>query len=598
MLPEGNTGWSSADIARHLAATSVFRRLDGSLLDRIAESADVVLVAAGETVVEEGEAGDEAFVVVAGHLDVITTTPEGVSETVGTLGPGDVVGEMALITNEPRSATVMARRDAALMRIPAAAFRSLVFAHPEVLLDVTRTVMQRLNRSIHGERPGHSTNVVAIVPAGTSPMHGEFAEGFLAAVGREGTAVVTASAARDHLGPDPSRAGVIEYLHRLEDDHDLLVLIGDPADTEWMGLCRRQSDVVLSVGAVDGLGELAGYEADQVDGRSAGASCHLVIVHPAGARPTDTAAILDLRSPTRHHHIRAGSRDDVERVARIVLDRSVGVVFGGGGARGFAHLGVIKAMRDVGIPIDHVGGASMGASIGASFAMGWEWDRIVEIVRHVTFERGKLVDTTLPLVSAGRGRRLTSGMREAYGDTDIRDLWTDFYCVSTDLTEGVVHEHTDGAVWSAVRASVSIPGVFPPMASPEGHVLVDGGVLDNVPTATMRRIFDPRTIIAIDLRAPSSLPIADLPPNGELSGWSVAWQRLVPGRDRMEVPRLLETLIASSTVSGQPGAGDADLVLRPDVGRFGIMDFTAWETIIEAGYESAKESLAEYVGKA
>ncbi len=373
------------------------------------------------------------------------------------------------------------------------------------------------------------------------------------------------------------------------------MLIGDPSDTEWTSLCRRQCDVMLSVGAVDGLGEYAPYESPSSGESSAGgASHHLVLVHPGGASPAGTDAILDLRSPSRHHHIRSGSRDDVERVTRIVLDRSVGVVFGGGGARGFAHLGVIKAIRDAGIPIDHVGGASMGASIGASFAMGWDWDRIVELVRYVTFERGKLVDTTLPLVSAGRGRRLTSGMREAYGDTDIRDLWTDFYCVSTDLTDGVVHEHTDGPVWSAVRASVSIPGVFPPMASPQGHVLVDGGVLDNVPTATMRRVFDPRTIIAIDLRAPSSLPIADLPTDGDLSGWRVAWQRVVPGRDRMQVPRLLETLIASSTVSGQPGAGDADLVLRPDVGRFAVMDFTAWEAIIEAGYESAKDSLTEF----
>jgi NTE family protein len=594
-LVEGNPGWSIADIVRHLASTSVFRRLDEAMLTSIARTADVVLVPAGDSVLSEGAEGNEAFVVIAGRLDVIIATPEGASETVGTLGPGDVVGEMALITNEPRSATVTARRDSALMRIPAGEFRTLVFAHPDVLLDVTRTVMGRLNRSIHGERPDSATNVVAVVPAGSSPLHREFAEGFLRAAGDARIAVVTATEAHDRLGDEPSRARVAEYLHRLEDENDLLVLIGDPSDIEWTRLCRRQCDVMLSVGGVEGLARYAPYE-EQASGEwaEAGASHHLVLVHPVGAQPTGTEAILGLRLPARHHHIREGSRDDVERVTRIVLDRSVGVVFGGGGARGFAHLGVIKAMRDVGIPIDHVGGASMGASIGASFAMGWEWDRIVEIVRHVTFERGKLVDTTLPLVSAGRGRRLTSGMRGAYGDTDIRDLWTDFYCVSTDLTDGVVYEHTDGAVWPAVRASVSIPGVFPPMASPEGHVLVDGGVLDNVPTATMRRIFDPRTIIAIDLRAPSSLPIADLPPNGDLSGWVVAWQRLVPGRDRMEVPRLLETLIASSTVSGQPGAGDADLVLRPDVGRFGIMDFTAWDTIIEVGYEAAKESLVDF----
>ncbi len=178
-MVEGNPGWSIADIVRHLGSTSVFRRLDEAMLTSIAQTAEVVLVPAGDSVVNEGESGDEAFVVVAGHLDVNITTPEGASETVGTLGPGDVVGEMALLTNEPRSATVIARRDSALMRIPAGEFRSLVVAHPDVLLDVTRTVMSRLNRSIHGDRPDSATNVVAVVPAGSTPLHLEFAEAFL-----------------------------------------------------------------------------------------------------------------------------------------------------------------------------------------------------------------------------------------------------------------------------------------------------------------------------------------------------------------------------------------------------------------------------------
>ena len=142
--------------------------------------------------------------------------------------------------------------------------------------------------------------------------------------------------------------------------------------------------------------------------------------------------------------------------------------------------------------------------------MGYEWDRMVELLRGVTFENGRIVDSTLPSVAVARGKRLTDAMRDGYGDLGIEDLWTEFFCVSTDLTEGEVHVHTTGPVWEAVRSSIAIPGVLPPMRSARGHVLVDGGVLDNVPTAAMKDTYAPKTLIAIDLRARSTIEAADL----------------------------------------------------------------------------------------
>jgi predicted acylesterase/phospholipase RssA len=189
-------------------------------------------------------------------------------------------------------------------------------------------------------------------------------------------------------------------------------------------------------------------------------------------------------------------------------------------------------MTVAGIPIDHVGGTSFGSSVAAALAIGWEWDKMLELGRWAMTDHGSLIDFSVPVVAFANGERLTSRIREAFGTTCIEDLWMDFFCMSTDLTRGDSYVHRTGPVWRAVRSSIAIPGILPPVRSPEGHVLVDGGVLNNLPTDVMRDEFDPMTIIAVDLRADVDIPAGDLGTDGSCPGGGSLLDASSHGRSR------------------------------------------------------------------
>jgi len=200
-------------------------------------------------------------------------------------------------------------------------------------------------------------------------------------------------------------------------------------------------------------------------------------------------AWLEVAPVTAHHHVRIGRRADFERVVRRLLGRSVGVVLGGGGARGIAHVGVLHALQEAGVPVDFIGGASMGSIFAAGWARGWNAEVMLAKVREVFSSKKAVVDLTFPAVALTVGAKLERVLRGLFEGLRIEDLWTPFFCTSTSLGRPGIVVHERGILWESIRASVSLPAIFPPVRS-GNDLLVDGGVLDNLPVATMVRLCD------------------------------------------------------------------------------------------------------------
>jgi NTE family protein/lysophospholipid hydrolase len=412
---------------------------------------------------------------------------------------------------------------------------------------------------------------------------------------------VDAEVVARQLGPDaaqrgpghPGRPELIGWLHEIERAHDRVIYQPDADDTAWSRLCLSQSDVVLLVASATDDPSIGAVEARAL--ATSSLRCELALLHPA--HPSAAVRWLEGRPVADHHHLRADRPGDVARLARMITGTGCGLVLGGGGARGLAHLGVIRALEEAGVPIDVVGGTSIGAIMAALCARGLDDSERVRRVMTIARTGRRLVTPTLPLIAFSAGRRVDQILTEHLTSVPIEDLPLRFFCVSASLTraEAVIHER--GPLWTAVRASLALPGIYPPVYA-DGDLLIDGAAVDNLPVDVMRHRVGAGSIIAVDVSSEVE-PLAVAPYGPGLSGWRVLGRRLHPFTPPHPVPGIAEILNRStglSQVRHRRAALDddrVDLLLSPPVARLRSLDFKGGIALIESAYRYAADALAK-----
>ena len=576
---------------------------DAALIEEIVGRIRWRHLEAGDVLFERGDPSDAAWFVVSGRLLVQVPSQDGGEDLARELGKGEVVGELGLIDRAPRSATVRALRDTTLGGFSEDFFQELVERFPRLMLHVARGIIDRLRRPPRSLVDRAASITVAVVaPVSPRPI----VDGMLEEIRQHATVThlsssrvdevlnrdAIAQAASDNVG----MPRLAEFMHEAYIANDHVLLETDVDMTPWTRRAIRQADrVVLVVSAEPGRDELARLDAvvDALEGLRH-VRRMLAVVHPADAdRPRGTAELLRRAGAEEAVHLRAGSSDDVARLARLASGHGVGLVLSGGGARGFAHLGAYRALRECGVPIDRVAGCSIGAPMAGAIALGLEYDELLELAED-QFRR--LLDYTLPIVALLKGRRITANIDSHFGTWDIEDLWLPFYCVSTNLTTSSLQVHRRGRAATAIRASVAIPGVLPPVPY-EGDLLVDGGVLNNLPVEPMRADGTIDTVIAVDV-APPGGPKAHGAFGLSVSGWRALGDKVRNRRGMYPSVSavLLRSMLAGSVrnqrdvLSGQL----VDLLVSMHLPGIGLLEFERTREVAAKGYDAALPIVEEW----
>jgi predicted acylesterase/phospholipase RssA/CRP-like cAMP-binding protein len=584
-------------VERLLQASPVFGRLGPEAIALLRKELEARVVRRGDVLIHQGDEADGLYVVASGRLKVVLARDDGATVELNEIGRGEVIGELALITDVPRSATVLASRDSHLFFLSNDAFTRVVQAHPEALRAVTGTLVDKLMATIHGRAGASPATNIVVVPLDDTDAVRSFGARLAASLGRLAGDVphVGSADAEAVLGDKASPLARAMWREHLEASHEAVVYVADGTLTTWTDECAQQADLLLLAASAGRGSAVRPLERELASRQGKVATrTELVLLHePSVATPRGTRHWLDARHVDRHHHVRVDRAGDYDRVARLLTGKGVGVVFSGGGARGIAHVGVLKALLARDVPIDATAGASIGAIVAGAVARGDSPDELAAQLRAAVVEKSP-VDLTFPTISFASGARVTAHIKEGARGLDIEDTWRDFFCVSTNLTRGALEIHTRGPGWAAVRSSFSIPGLFPPMRNDAGEVLVDGGLLDNLPVSAMRARHDGVTVVGVDVGAKREVVAAAVPDTGVVSGWRYLATNL---RQRTldnltSLPRLLLRL----TELGSLGDDDAgDCVIRPNLDGISLLDFAKFDRLVETGERDAGRALDEWL---
>ncbi|KUJ14409.1 patatin-domain-containing protein [Mollisia scopiformis] len=650
-----------------------------SLLPRLILHIDFALewvqVNAGQVIYHQGDDSDAIYIVLNGRLRLVKNNEEAGMKVVGEYGQGESVGELEVMTESVRPATLHAIRDTELAKFPKTLFNSLAQEHPGITIKISKIIASRMRALVEDpvfvqgkEKTTTATNnkvsstinlrTVAILPVTAGVPVVEFGSRLMNALSQigapNGVTSLNHAAILNHLGRHAfSRMGKLklsQYLADLEEKYGLVLYIADTnVNSPWTQTCISQADCILLVGLAEGSPAIGEYERFLL-GMKTTARKELVLLHADRFSPPGlTRAWLRNRVWINggHHHVQMAFRTssvpvhpqtrkfgsalkqrvqvlqaeiqkytsrrvrqtplyssetpfkgDFHRIARRLCGKSIGLVLGGGGARGMAQVGIIRALEEAGIPIDIIGGTSIGSFIGALYARDADvvpmYGRAKKFAGRMASMWRFALDLTYPSASYTTGHEFNRGIFKTFGNTQIEDFWLEFYCNTTNISKSRSEIHTSGYAWRYVRASMSLAGLLPPLCD-EGDMLLDGGYIDNLTVSHMKSL-GADVIFAIDVGSLDD----DTPQTfgDSLSGFWAFANRWNPFSSLPNPPTLAEIQARLAYVSSVDALERAKmtpgcLYMRPPIDNYGTLDFGKFDEIYALGYKYGQEYLSK-----
>lgn len=550
---------------------SYFKVFDDASLSALIARGRWYSLTGGMELFHQGDEADAVYFVLTGRLIVVRLSDQH-EEVIGYVRSGEPVGEMSLLAGDARSASVYALRDSELLAIDR--------PDAEFLLDGCADFSRALANSIvnRARRPNDSfkhasPRVFAVI--GSSPSidiesHAKILAKTIADYGRK---VVVIN--------DPEGFTDSEF-DDLEAGNDVLLLTARVGDTYAYRFALRHADRFFVFARQDARPPRPFPLTPTEDAPARRFRLVDIVMLHEGMKTGGVADWVDAIDANRIFHI-SGARTE-ERLARAIAGRTVALVMSGGGARAYAHIGAVKALRERKVPIDFLAGASMGAIIAACVAMGWSDQEIEARIRDGFVESNPLGDHVLPVVALTRGLRVEERLKRHFGDARIEDLEIPFFCTSSEMTRGVTRIHRRGLVRDALRASIALPGILPPVV--EGQdLLVDGAVMNNFPTDLMANVHRGVTI-GIDVAREGSISPDDFSNPPQFLEW--VWRH-----GFRSAPPIVTLLMRAATARQElrPKDSPADILVTPEVSGVELRDWKEYDRAVIDGYAATLGAL-------
>jgi NTE family protein len=565
----------------------LFGNLEEGLITQILENGKSLELETGTFLFHQGDKDNSLYIVISGRFRALVKLEDSVMHALGDIGEGEPIGEFALFMAEPRSASVVAIRKSIVLELKESQYLDIVSKHPEFSSKLTRFVVNRLRRNALQQHLETSAKNIAVINLQSDNDISEYTD----AVKKEFESLDVSIQILDH--ESHANLETQTMYNALEEHKGLNFLVCSDADLNWSKQCIIYADLVVLATDFYAESDIQAIEKhlDLYSQNILNKKIYLLLLHPENAKfPENTRRWFIDRKIDLHIHYRKNHDRDIGRFSRILANKAVGLVLGGGGAKGFAHLGVIKALVEEGVAIDFLGGTSAGALYGLTAAFcDFDIDKIDFYSKDSAQSKLTTNDFTFPIVSFMSGKKMSNYLKKMIGESHLEDFWVGSYCVSTNYSNATSRVHDIGLAWKQIGASMAIPGIYPPVVI-DNQLHVDGGVVDNLPIETMYK-YPVSHIIAISLtQLKSQLVDFDETP----SAGSILWDKIT-GTKKYRLPNITSILVNSLTLNSRQkqemSKSGVAVYLEMDLKGIGMMDDTKWKEIVQKGHDQMIEAL-------
>jgi predicted acylesterase/phospholipase RssA/CRP-like cAMP-binding protein len=595
----------SEDIINAVKNCKVFSSLDpnGDVFQALVSQFHKVSLKAGQVLFYQGDPSDFLYLLASGRLTAtLSTSDANKPRIVGHLQPSDVVGELGVLSGDPRSLTLRATEDCLVLRLPSYTFQKLCRQYPSILFETLHPVINRSQQIISLLSTGEKKKHIALIPANDNIETLAHFEKTLKEVVRHYKKVALFSESEIHSDKRTTPTNFDSLIIETEKSNAVIIYVLKSYETPLSKACWSRLSKIFII--ADGnsrpnfndfvLGKLQNTR-HLIEMRR-----ELILLYRENTQPTDTQAFLDHAAFFMHHQIRLNDVEDYQRLVRFIRGKAFGLVLSGGGTKGWAHVGALKALIEEKIPIDAIGGVSAGALVGGLYTITQDYEKIYKYFEALINSTARVVslrNICWPAISLFQCKQFTLELQRIYGDVLIENMLLPFFCVTCNMGSYKEVTHTNGFLWEKNRASTAVPGLVPPMVM-LGELHIDGGVINNLPTNTMRDFLGPEgRIMAVELMNQlSDKHQYNFPPTLTFKEAFLAKTHLGFKDDR--VPPLGETFIRSLLVGSSAKQKEnsliADLLIAPDTTGYSMVRLNKksdQNTLVQLGYEAALESI-------
>lgn len=556
------------------------------------ESSTVITAKTGDFICKQGDPAKYLFFVLEGLLSIQISIPNKPSKELAKVYPGEPVGIYGLVLSIGYPGNLVALRYSKVLGLKKEYFEQHLSQNPKVLTYIinklVNNTMLGVNQTLHHNIVTH----IALLPANDDLELAQFYSKLQTALNQiNHTEFFTSD---DYQTPEDP---VFSSLHQAGNNTQLKVFLLNPRNQMMTKFFLDRSDKIVLLGDGNSPPKL-NLEATTILSETL-LKRVLLLLYPEKTIPQHIAAWRTTSNYLRFHHLALNQPEDYQRIARFMQGKSITLVCGGGGTRGWVHMGVIKALLEAKIPIDAIGGTSIGAFATAAYLQNEDYDTAYKDAFDLTLDFAKLLNVsqfTFPALSLLTGATPTKRLKSIFKDRTIETLWKPFFCISCNLNTSQEYVHRTGLLWQAIRASISLPGLIPPMVI-DGNSHVDGGIVNNLPVSHMREFLDETgTIIAVNLSTYQDQNQYDFPPEiGFIEAIKCKYQLGAKDRKIMELTEIISRAsFAGAYLSLQSNAEKADILINPDLQHFSLLNETSPEkvaTLVQIGYEAMKQKI-------